>query len=72
MMPNRSITLNYSNFEKIDKIRSKTQIRNHENTSNIDSTPEQIDERIESNSSATDDEVNVFYKGKSKNAKFDI
>ena len=47
------------------RMRSNTQIKNHDNTS-LDSTPDQIKEMIESISSASDDEANIIYTHKRK------
>ena len=63
----RSVTQNYTNFELMDKMRSTTQIKNHNENTSIDSqTRDEIKETIESKSSATDDEANVIYSENQK------
>lgn len=52
----------------MDKIRSFTQIKNHNDNTSIDSQThhDEIKETIESKSSATDDEANVIYSENQK------
>ena len=51
----------------MDKMRSTTQIKNHNDNTSIDSqTRDEIKETIESKSSATDDEANVIYSENQK------
>ena len=51
----------------MDKMRSTTQIKNHNENTSIDSqTRDEIKETIESKSSATDDEANVIYSENQK------